>query len=64
MSASGPDCVKNAGKIVEQKNGRSERPVRDFLEVGREHPKPENFKFVRSYTAWVESGRMQAQSAR
>jgi hypothetical protein len=35
----------------------SERPLRDFLEVGRGDPTHKNFKFLRFYTAWADLGR-------
>jgi hypothetical protein len=50
-----PTVCKNAGKIVGQKIDLSERPVRDFLRVGKGNPTRENFETLRFYTAWAKS---------
>ena len=53
----GPGCVKTREKSSNKKIDLSERPLCDFLEVGKGDPTHENFKFLRFYTAWVGSGR-------
>ena len=53
----GPGCVKTSRKFENEKIDLSERPLRDFLEIGKGHPTHENFEFFRFYTAWVGSGR-------
>jgi hypothetical protein len=51
MSALGPGCVKTRRKSENKKVGLSERPLCDFLGVGKGDPTRENLKFLRFYTA-------------